>query len=127
MSGINDINGNPLQINAIYRNIIYTPGGFISYKNSKLKFKYLGYRPDGRMLVFELDNGNHTFKKIDSDDNNFELINKAVSEPPSATPTQPPISEEKGSEEKGGKRRKSRKSKKIRKSRKSKKTRKSRR
>ena len=127
MSEIKDNFGNPLQINAVY-NYIYSNSDRRDVKTThKFNLTYLGYNPANKLLKFQLDNGTLKYILNDNKYNNFELVTKAALEPPSAIPTQPPISEEKGSEEKGGKRRKSRKSKKSKKSRKSKKTRKSRR
>jgi len=125
MSEIKDNFGNPLQINAVY-NYIYGSSKWLE-RNHRINLRYLGYNPADNFLKFQLDNGTPKYILNDNKFNNFELVTKAALEPPSAIPTQPPIVEEKGSEEKGGKRRKSRKSKKTRKSRKSKKTRKSRR
>ena len=119
MSVIKDSEGNPLQINAIYRNLVNHNVEF------PINLKYLGYDPDTRTLQFQLDNGTDVFRKIDGPvNNNYVRIYRSepsVKEPPSATPTQPDISEEKG-----GKRRKSRKSRRSKKSNKSRKTRKSR-
>ena len=119
MSGIKDSEGNRLQINAIYRNLVNHNVEF------PINLKYLGYDPDTRTLKFQLDNGTNVFRKIDGPvNNNYVRIYRSepsVKEPPSATPTQPDISEEKG-----GKRRKSRKSRRSKKSNKSRKTRKSR-
>lgn len=125
MSEIKDIFGNPLQINAVY-SYIYSKSvkGHVK-QNYRLNLKYLGYNPADKLLKFQMDNGSLKYLLNNNKYNNLELVTKAALEPPSAIPTQPPISEEKGSEEKGGKRRKSRKSKKSKKSRKSKKTKKS--
>jgi hypothetical protein len=112
MSGIKDSEGNPLQINAIYRNLIN------HNVELPINLKYLGYNHATRTLKFQLDNGTDVFRKIDGPvNNNYVRIYRfipSVGEPPSAKPTQPDISEEKG-----GKRKKSRKSRKSKKSRKS--------
>ena len=121
MSEIKDSFGNPLQINAVY-NYIYHPPIGNKKTNYHINLTYVGYHPDTKMLEFKSGKGLPQFISNDNKFNkfnNFELVAKAALEPPSAIPTQPPIVEEKGSEEKGGKRRKSRKSKKSRKSRKS--------
>ena len=129
MSEIKDSNGNPLQINAVYSYIRPNVKDHIKAGN-RLILTYLGYNPANKSLKFQLANG--TSKYIPTDNkynkyNNFELVVPAPLESPSAIPTQPPISEEKESEEKGGKRSKSKKSKKSRKSKKTRKSRKSRR
>ena len=125
MSEIKDSFGNPLQINAVY-NYIYHPPIGNKKTNHHINLTYVGYCPDARMLEFKSGKGLPQFISIDNKyKNNYilELVTKAALEPPSATPTQPPIVEEKGSEEKGGKRRKSKKTKKSKKSRKSRKLR----
>ena len=125
MSEIKDSFGNPLQINAVYSYIRPNVKDHIKAGN-RLILTYLGYNPANKSLKFQLANGTRKYITIDNKYNNFELVVPAPLESPSAIPTQPPISEEKESEEKGGKRRKSKKSKKSRKTRKSRKSRKTR-
>ena len=125
MSEIKDNLGNPLQINAVYSYIRPNLKDHIKAGN-RLILTYLGYNPAKKSLKFQLANGTLKYIQTDNKYNNFELVVPAPLESPSAIPTQPPISEEKESEEKGGKRRKSKKSKKSRKTRKSRKSRKTR-